>query len=88
MVRSEREEFKDVAADVLRRVFREMTNAFALIVELHVQARHAKSYRGILAAEEQNEYVYLGMYAYGNQYGITGRTQSLPHTVKYLNNFL
>ena len=58
------------------------------IVELLVQARHAKSHRGILAAEEQNEYLRFGMYAYGNQYGITGRTQSLPHTVKYLNNFL
>ena len=33
------------------------------------------------------EYVLFGMYSHGNQYGITKRTEQMPHTSAYLNKF-
>ena len=43
--------------------------------------------RGILGEQPQT-YIVLGVYAFGNHYGVTKRTYQIPHTVRYLMKYL
>ena len=46
-----------------------------------------KRHRGILG-QGAALYLVLGAYSYGGKYGVTQRTQQLPHTIRYLNKYL
>eukprot|EP00439_Symbiodinium_sp_Y106_P025508 s4411_g3.t1 len=47
-----------------------------------------KNQRHRLLGTQNLGYLILGMYAYGNQYGITKHTKQLPQTTKYLLHYL